>query len=61
MTITRVTTLLARSPASRILSSWRKRARLRRELLRLPDAVLEDIGINRRDVWREARKPFWQA
>ena len=62
MTITRsITSLLVRSPGSGTLGSWRKGARRRRELLRLPDAMLEDIGISRRDAWREARKPFWRA
>jgi uncharacterized protein YjiS (DUF1127 family) len=60
MTITRALTLLARSPASRTLGSWLERGRRRRELRRLPEAVLEDVGITRGDAWREAGKPFWR-
>lgn len=53
--------LLARPPACWAPGSLRKRVRQRRALLRLPDAMLRDIGISRRDAWRGARKLFRQA
>ena len=60
MTTTHAIALLARSLVSRALEFWPERIRQRRELLGLPDAALKDIGINRCDAWREARKPFWK-
>ncbi len=33
--------------------------RQRRELLRLDDRMLKDIGISRIDAEREAKRPFW--
>jgi uncharacterized protein YjiS (DUF1127 family) len=48
-------------PARRVLDVWLERARQRRALLRLPDALLEDIGISRADAWQEGTKPFWRA
>jgi uncharacterized protein YjiS (DUF1127 family) len=48
-------------PALRVLDVWLERARQRRALLRLPDALLEDIGISRADAWQEGTKPFWRA
>ena len=38
---------------------WRHRARSRRQLLRLDERQLQDIGIDRRAAEEEARKPFW--
>ncbi|KAA3628906.1 MAG: DUF1127 domain-containing protein [Proteobacteria bacterium] len=43
----------------RTLEIWQARARQRRDLLDLDDRLLRDIGINRADAEREARKPFW--
>jgi uncharacterized protein YjiS (DUF1127 family) len=48
-------------PARRVLDVWLERARQRRALLRLPDALLEDVGISRADAWQEGTKPFWRA
>ncbi len=45
----------------RALSVWDERARQRRVLASLDDRLLSDIGLNRVDVAREARKPFWRA
>ncbi len=42
------------------LELWAERRRQRRELLRLPDHVLKDIGISRAEVLNEAEKPFWK-
>ena len=43
------------------LALWTLRARSRRELMRLDDRLLADIGIGHIDARREARKPFWRA
>lgn len=40
---------------------WCDRARQRRRLERLDDRLLRDIGIDRVDALKEARKPFWEA
>lgn len=37
------------------------RARQRRQLLNLSDERLDDIGITRAQVLKEASKPFWKA
>jgi uncharacterized protein YjiS (DUF1127 family) len=42
------------------LNLWRERTRQRRQLLELPPRLLRDIGIDRADALREARKPFWR-
>ena len=39
---------------------WRQRARSRRELLRLNERQLQDIGIDRKAAMEEAHKPFWR-
>ncbi|HWL72047.1 MAG TPA: DUF1127 domain-containing protein [Geminicoccus sp.] len=39
----------------RMWADWRAR----RDLQRLPDHVLSDIGLSRADVDREALQPFW--
>lgn len=43
------------------IALWRQRAITRRELSRLDDRMLQDIGITLIDVEREASKPFWKA
>lgn len=40
---------------------WLDRARSRRQLARLDDRQLRDIGVSRTDADREAAKPFWKA
>ena len=40
---------------------WQSRGRARRDLARLDDQMLHDIGATRADVEREYRKPFWRA
>ncbi|WP_448204411.1 DUF1127 domain-containing protein [Azospirillum sp. sgz302134] len=40
---------------------WRQRALTRRELARLDDRMLHDIGINQFEVECEVSKPFWKA
>jgi len=41
--------------------TWQQRARERRQLMRLSDHMLRDIGISRAEALGEAEKPFWQA
>jgi uncharacterized protein YjiS (DUF1127 family) len=43
-----------------LLLIWRERAQQRRQLERLNDHMLRDIGLTRADVLAEASKPFWQ-
>lgn len=43
------------------LAQWRMRALTRRELARLDDRMLADIGISQADVENEASKHFWQS
>ncbi len=40
---------------------WLDRSRSRRQLARLDDRLLRDIGVARTDADREAAKPFWRA
>ena len=48
------------SQVKKDLAEWRHRARSRRELMNLDDAVLRDIGISRCSAGFEAYKPFWR-
>jgi uncharacterized protein YjiS (DUF1127 family) len=41
--------------------AWQERAQARRNLARLDDRMLRDIGVARADVWQELDKPFWRA
>jgi uncharacterized protein YjiS (DUF1127 family) len=43
-----------------LLVVWHERARQRRELQRLNDRMLRDIGLTRADVMAESSKPFWR-
>ncbi len=42
------------------LNEYREVSRQRRQLAKLPDYLLKDIGINRADALKEADKPFWK-
>jgi len=44
-----------------LIAEWVRRSESRRELGRLSDRELRDLGLTRFDATREARKPFWQA
>lgn len=44
-----------------VLLTWVERARQRRQLGRLSDHMLKDIGLNRGDVEAEVAKPFWRG
>jgi uncharacterized protein YjiS (DUF1127 family) len=39
---------------------WMERARQRRQLARLNDFQLKDIGLSRADVENEVSRPFWR-
>ena len=43
------------------VEEWRIRARERRQLSTLSDAMLKDIGISRADASTEFEKPFWRS
>ena len=43
-----------------MLRRWQLRARQRRQLGRLDDALLKDIGLTRCEAEMEASKPFWR-
>ena len=43
------------------LNAWNERREQRRQLLSLGDRLLQDIGLNRGDVYRESRKWFWES
>jgi uncharacterized protein YjiS (DUF1127 family) len=42
------------------LRQWRRRAHDRRELARLDDLMLQDIGLSRAEATYLANKPFWR-
>jgi uncharacterized protein YjiS (DUF1127 family) len=43
------------------LGLWRRRIRERRQLARLSEHDLHDIGVSRGMLYNELRKPFWRA
>ena len=55
----RALTLVA-DVAKKVFWDWPERARQRRQLARLDDRMLGDIGISRGDVESEFRKARWQ-
>ena len=44
-----------------LLMLWRWRVRCRRELSTLTARQMYDTGLNPDVVWRESKKPFWEA
>jgi len=44
----------------KLVETWRRRARSRRELMARTDQELRDLGITRHDVSHEVAKPFWK-
>lgn len=51
--------MLLRTPET--LSLWYERSRQRRQLARMDDRLLRDIGLDRASAMEESSKPFWQA
>lgn len=49
------------SQTNRLLATWVDRIRKRRELARLDDRMLSDIGVTRLAADREVNKNFWQG
>lgn len=51
-------------PTSRVpglIALWYGRWSSRRQLARMDDRMLRDIGLGPREQGREARKPFWRS
>jgi uncharacterized protein YjiS (DUF1127 family) len=48
------------SEFARVLGVWWDRIRQRREMARLDDRMLTDIGMSRIEAMREINKPFWK-
>ena len=46
---------------SRLLHEWRCRARSRREIARLDERTIHDLGLSAGQMRFEAEKPFWRA
>lgn len=58
------TTVIWELPGARLKSIfvlWDARAHQRRQLRRLDDDLLRDIGIDRTAAHQELAKPFWKA
>jgi len=47
--------------ACQIVVQWRRRVRMRNELMTLSDRDLRDVRWTRAEVEAECRKPFWRA
>jgi uncharacterized protein YjiS (DUF1127 family) len=57
----RLTQLPSAAELVTLAAVWRQRLRQRRQLARLDDALLKDIGLTRCDAEMESAKPFWRA
>jgi uncharacterized protein YjiS (DUF1127 family) len=44
----------------KLIGTWQRRARSRRELMARTDRELRDLGITPHEASREAAKPFWR-
>ncbi len=49
------------SAFQQLLSTWRQRARDRRELAGLDGRSIRDLGLSPGDVLFEVNKPFWRS
>jgi uncharacterized protein YjiS (DUF1127 family) len=50
--------------ASLLFAWWRRwgdRCEMRWLAENYPDSLLDDVGLSREELWREAQKPFWMA
>lgn len=56
-----VAQLLSFREARNCLRLWRHRQKSRRQLLRLEEYLLRDIGLDRQGAIEEANKPFWRG
>jgi len=45
----------------RLLQEWRRRARSRREIAKLDEQAIRDLGLSTSQMRFEADKPFWRA
>jgi len=54
-----LTTAIAR--INHRLVTWQSVSRQRRELRRISDHLLKDVGLSRVDADREAARPFWDT
>ncbi|WP_163836280.1 DUF1127 domain-containing protein [Spartinivicinus ruber] len=45
---------------SKYLSCWHQRSSTRRQLLRLENHELKDVGISPNEALAECNKPFWE-
>ncbi len=43
------------------LCRWQNRSIARARLAEMDDHMMKDIGLDRREIEREAAKPFWRA
>jgi uncharacterized protein YjiS (DUF1127 family) len=50
----------AAKAVDKTISTWIVRTEDRRQLARMSDHMLNDIGLNRIEVANEVNKPFWQ-
>ena len=46
---------------NQIFSTWRRRARERKELASLDARTLHDLGLSASDINFEVNKPFWRS
>jgi len=42
------------------VTQWSTRARTRKALKKLPPHLLDDVGLDPHEAWREAVQPFWK-
>ena len=45
----------------KIFYLWQKRSTERRQMSYMSDHLLQDIGLDRKDLNKEMTKPFWKA